>query len=63
VEEVRNAPEAELLDRATRANIRRSVNTLRTAYPLLTDLVTSGKLKVVGAEYQLNSGKVDIVVQ
>jgi carbonic anhydrase len=62
VEAVRNAPEAELLDQATRANIRRSVDALQTAYPLLTDMVSSGKLKVVGAEYQLKSGKVDMVV-
>jgi carbonic anhydrase len=63
VEQVRDAPEGALLDQATRANIRQSVNALQTAYPLLTDLVGSGKLKVVGAEYQLKSGKVDMVVQ
>lgn len=63
VEEVRNAPESELLDQATRANIRRSVAALQTGHPLLTDLISSGKLKVVGAEYQLKSGEADMVVQ
>jgi carbonic anhydrase len=63
VEEVRNAPDPDRLDQATRANIRRSVTALQTAYPLLADLVNSGALKVVGAEYQLKTGKVDMVVQ
>jgi carbonic anhydrase len=61
VEEVRNAPERELLDRAIRANIRRSVHALTVASPLLSDLVRKGKLEIVGAEYHLRTGEVHVV--
>lgn len=61
VEEVRNVPDGERLDQAVKANIRHSVNALRTADPLIADLVSSGKLKVIGAEYRLESGKVDVL--
>ena len=49
------------LDNAIRANIRRTVEDLRTSQPILGDLVKAGTLKVVGALYSLDTGKVDLV--
>jgi carbonic anhydrase len=62
VEQVRNAPESELLDQATRLNIQRTVDALKSADSLITELVSSEKLKVVGSEYKLKTGKIDVVV-
>jgi len=49
------------LDNAIRANIRHTVEDLRTSQPILGDLVKAGTLKVVGALYSLDTGKVEIV--
>ena len=40
---------------------RLSVKTLLTAKPILSDLVSAGKLKVVGAVYDIATGKVTAV--
>lgn len=56
---VRDAP-GDLLDNAVRANVRRVVAGLRTAAdPLLLDPQREGRLKVVGAYYDLDTGQVD----
>jgi carbonic anhydrase len=48
------------LENATRQNVRRIVKNLRTeASPLLLDPQREGKLKVVGAYYELDEGRVD----
>ena len=49
------------LDNAIRANIRHTVDDLRTSQPILADLVKAGTLKVVGAIYSLDTGKVEII--
>ena len=47
-------------ENATRQNVRRVVNNLRTeASPLLLEPQRQGKLKVVGAYYELDEGRVD----
>ena len=43
--------------------VTRATGTVGGREPLLADLVNSGALKVVGAEYQLKTGVVDMVVQ
>jgi len=48
-----------LLRKAIRANILASVAQLRYGSPLLEQLVASGQLLVVGAEYVLETGQVD----
>ncbi|MSR75193.1 MAG: carbonic anhydrase [Planctomycetes bacterium] len=48
-----------LLREATRANIRASSSHLRHGSRLLEELVSGGKLVVVGAEYNLETGCVD----
>lgn len=52
--------EGDMLDNAIRANVSRVVKQLRTATdPLLLDPQETGKLKVVGAHYDLDTGEVD----
>lgn len=53
-----NNPE-ELAKVAVRANIRASVSQIRYSSPMLEQRLQSGQLKVVGAQYNLQSGKVD----
>ena len=49
----------DLLDNAVRANIRRVVDDLRGSGPILSDAVHEGRLKIVGARYDLEDGKVE----
>jgi len=53
------APEAELLSRAVRANVRWSADHLRRGSPVLEQLIQTSGLLVVGAEYSLDTGVVD----
>ena len=48
----------ELVDRSIRANVRMSVSQLKHGSRALEDLTNSGQLLVVGAEYDLETGKV-----
>lgn len=47
------------LREAVRANVRASANHLRHGSPLLEKMVADGRLLVVGAEYDLVTGRVD----
>ncbi|HVM60396.1 MAG TPA: carbonic anhydrase [Verrucomicrobiae bacterium] len=49
------------VDNAVRANVRRVVLHLRGASPILSKLAKAGKLKVVGACYNLDSGRVEFL--
>ena len=49
----------DLLDNAVRENVRRTVNRLRTSEALFTEPLKAGKLKIVGARYDLDDGSVD----
>lgn len=60
VEAVRAEPTDKVLDAAIRENVRRAVAQLG-ADPLLADLVAKNKLVIVGAEYQLHSGRVELL--
>lgn len=52
--------DGDLLDNSVRANVRRQVRQLRTATdPLMLEPQRTGKLKVVGAYYDLDTGAVD----
>ena len=53
----------ELLDAAVRENVRRTVQRLRTAEFALTDPIAAGKVRVVGARYDLDDGKVDFFME
>jgi len=56
--ELRHRP-AELADLAVRANIRASVSHLQHGSAVLENLVDQGRLLIVGAEYSLETGRVD----
>jgi len=49
---------AQILHRATHANVRASVDKLRHGSTILEQRVSDGRLLVVGAEYALDSGEV-----
>ena len=51
--------QAELLQLAMRENVNYSVKGLKQRSSILKDLVDQGKLKIVGAEYSIETGKVD----
>jgi len=51
----------DLPQRAVIANVRSNVQQLLESKPILSGLVSSGKLKVVGGVYDLASGKIDLV--
>jgi carbonic anhydrase len=50
-----------LTEQSIQANIKHSVDELSHSEALLEHLVEKGKLKIVGAEYNLKSGKVELV--
>jgi carbonic anhydrase len=60
VKAAEEAKPANLLDASVRESVRISVDVLRKS-PVLAGLIASGKLKVVGARYDLDTGKVDIL--
>lgn len=57
VEKVKGKP-GKLLDNAIEENVRQIVERLKTSDPILAERVKSGKLKVVGGVYDLDTGKV-----
>jgi carbonic anhydrase len=58
IEPVVKAGGADLEQRAVVANVQANVKRLQTEKPMLGDMVAAGKLRVVGAYYDLASGKV-----
>jgi carbonic anhydrase len=58
---VQNDPAATQLDAAIQQNVRNQVAALNASTAVLQPAVTAGKLKIVGAEYQLASGRVTIL--
>jgi carbonic anhydrase len=60
VEAVRSEPADAIVDAAIQENVRKTVAGLG-AVPLLADLVAKNKLMIVGAEYRLKSGRVDLI--
>ena len=60
VQQTRSLPKSEQLEGATQANVRNQVKAL-SAVPLIADRVTAGTLKLVGAEYHLQTGEVELL--
>jgi carbonic anhydrase len=60
VEAVKDTPKPELLEAATDQNIHDTIAVL-AAVPLLAEGIAAGTLAVVGGEYELESGVVDLV--
>ncbi len=61
IEPVLKTPGDDLRQRAVVANIQANVRRLQTEKPILNEMVAAGKLKVVGAYYDLPTGKVIMV--
>jgi carbonic anhydrase len=57
VEQTRGLP-GDPVENAVKANVEMVVKQLRSSTPVLAELVSEGKLKVVGAIYSLDTGKV-----
>lgn len=49
----------EFIDRAVRANVRMSVSQLKHGSRILEDMVNSGQLTIIGAEYDVATGRVN----
>jgi carbonic anhydrase len=60
VERVKGAP-GDVVDNAVRAHVTMVVEQLRSSAPLLAPLVQAGKLKIVGARKDLDSGEVELI--
>jgi carbonic anhydrase len=54
-------PSANLEAEATIANVRYNVERLKTAKPILAELIAKGQLRVVGGVYDLATGKITLV--
>lgn len=60
VDSVRDRP-GDLVDNAVRAQARAVADQLRRSEPVLADLVKSGKLRIVAARYDLDTGRVELL--
>ena len=56
---IRAVEPGDLLANAIRENVRLNVERLKTASPILSDYVSSGKVRVVGGIYKLKDGRVE----
>jgi carbonic anhydrase len=52
----------DLTDNAVRANVGFVVDAVRSSKPILTKALDQGKVKIVGAYYDIESGKVEFIV-
>jgi carbonic anhydrase len=50
-----------LLDNAVKVNISMVVDRLKSSQPILANLIREGRLKIVGAHYDLDTGVVNII--
>ena len=53
----------EIVENAVQANIRHVVEQLQNSVPILRPMVRSGQIRIVGAYYELETGRVQIKVQ
>lgn len=51
--------EGDLVDNAVRANVARVADQLKASKPILAELIEKGKIRVVGARYDLDTGEVE----
>ena len=60
VKSVKGLP-GDIVENSVKANIKIVVSTLKSKYPMVSELVKSNKLKIVGGRYDLDRGKVDLI--
>ena len=51
----------DVLDNAVRINVEESVSLLKSSKPLLSKAAAAGHVKILGARYDLDSGKVEVL--
>jgi len=56
------AQSGDLTDNAIRANIELVADTVKASKPIITKALEQGKVKIVGAYYDIESGKVEFIV-
>ena len=61
VQEHRDDPSANLTDVAVQANVRSCISELLAGSEIIAGLVEQGKVKVIGAEYHLEHGRVEVL--
>jgi carbonic anhydrase len=61
IEPVLKQPGQDLPERAVVSNVKQNVQRLQKAKPILAEMVAKGKIRVVGAVYDLATGKVALV--
>ncbi len=60
VDQNKNVPKEQLLEAATRSNVHLVIAQL-SSVPIIRDAIAQGKLQVAGGEYELESGKVEVI--
>ena len=60
IENVVKGGGTDLLQRATNANVAYNVSRVASAQPIIAEAVQSGRVRVIGAEYELATGKVHL---
>jgi carbonic anhydrase len=60
-EDQRTSKNPEFVDRVVRANVERTVADIRRDSPLLARMEADGQIKIVGAYYSLEDGKVSLI--
>jgi carbonic anhydrase len=60
-EDKRNSKNAEFVDAVVHANVKRTVEDIRRDSPVLAGLEEDGAIRIVGAYYSLDTGKVTLV--
>jgi carbonic anhydrase len=61
LQQEQGANPAELVRKTVRANVQASVDQLRHGSGLLEELISAGKLVIVGAKYSISSGRVEFL--
>jgi carbonic anhydrase len=61
VTEAKKHNPSDLLDESIRVNVKMVVEQIRKSQPILAAMIQQGKVKVVGARYDLDTGKVEFL--
>jgi len=61
VDKAKENKKGDLLEDSVRANVEMTVEKLKTAPPVLAEFFEKGKLKIVGAYYEINAGTVEFI--
>lgn len=60
VEKAKTEP-GDMLDNAVKENVKMVVAQLKSSKPILAEMVEKGKIKIVGARYDLDTGAVELI--